>query len=92
MGKPVLAMAGDTVDLDPRVITVNGRPIPDSETFMSDSRGRPLPHYPWGKYILKDGELWLFSPYQPRSFDSRYFGPVWESQVVAVAQPLATWQ
>lgn len=91
LGKPVLAVAGDTVELNPEVIAVNGRRIPQSGTFAHDSRGRPLPHYPWGKYILEDGELWLFSPYQLRSFDSRYFGPVRESQVVAIVRPLATW-
>ncbi|MDQ3308556.1 MAG: conjugative transfer signal peptidase TraF [Gemmatimonadota bacterium] len=92
LAKPVLAMVGDTVELGPNLITVNGRRIPHSESFAQDSRGRPLPHYPWGKYVLQDGDLWLFSPYHPRSFDSRYFGPVQESQVVAIARPLATWR
>lgn len=90
LGKPVVAVAGDTVELTRAAITVNGRPLPNSATYPTDRRGRPLPHHPWGRYILQAGELWLFSHYHPRSFDSRYFGPVHDSEVIGIARPLWT--
>jgi conjugative transfer signal peptidase TraF len=91
LGKIVLATGGDIVALRPGGISVNGRPIATSRTLARDSRRRVLSHYPWGDYVLEPRELWLFSPYRPNSFDSRYFGPVDASQVVSVLQSVWTW-
>jgi type IV secretory pathway protease TraF len=41
-----------------------------------------------GRYIVGSGEIWLVSSYSPRSFDSRYFGPVKVGRVVATVRPV----
>lgn len=91
LGKAVLALGGDLVTLRPEGIRVNGETVPHSATVPRDRRGRPLPHFPWGEHRLDSGEIWLFSPYQPNAYDSRYFGPVRMEQVISVLKPVWTW-
>jgi conjugative transfer signal peptidase TraF len=91
LGKMVLALQGDTVVLRPEGIRVNGVLVPRSATLSRDSRGLPLPHYPWGEYRLAAGQLWLFSPYRRNAYDSRYFGPVEVERVISVLEPMWTW-
>ena len=91
LGKIVLATGGDVVAHREKGIAVNQKPILSSRTLTLDSRQRALPHYPWGEYVLGSREFWLFSPYRPNSYDSRYFGPVSASHVVAVLRPVWTW-
>lgn len=76
VGKLVLALAGDTVVETPGGLFLNGRAVPNSGVVSRDSRGRPIPHFPFGRYVLKPDQVWLFSPFHPMSFDSRYFGPL----------------
>lgn len=76
LGKLVLAVEGDVVELRREGITVNGSAVPRSRTLDRDLRGRPLPQYTPGRYVLRPGEVWLFSPHHPGAFDSRYFGPI----------------
>lgn len=87
--KRVGAMPGDTVALSPGRVTVNGRPLPGSATAARDSRGRFLPHAPWGPRVVAPGAVWLLATDTPRSWDSRYFGPV-PLDRVRVARPLLT--
>ena len=91
LGKAVLALEGDVVTLRPDGIQVNGETVPRSAIVPRDSRGRPLPHHPWGEHRLGSGEIWLFSPYRPNAYDSRYFGPVKVEQVISVLKPVWTW-
>jgi conjugative transfer signal peptidase TraF len=90
LGKIVLAVEGDVVTFEQDRIRVNGEGVANSETASKDSRGRALPHYAWGEHRMGPGELWLFSPYHRKAFDSRYFGPVRVSQAVSVIEPLWT--
>lgn len=88
IGKFVLAEAGDVVTITREEIRVNGVAVPESRTASEDSRGRPLPHYPWGDHRLGPDELWLFSPGHRNGYDSRYFGPVRTSDVISVLRPV----
>src|SRR5439155_23163493 len=91
--RPVLkrlgAVPGDLVDLEPDGISVNGARLPDSAPALSDSRGRPLPHAPWGRTAVAPGEVWLIGMETARSWDSRYFGPV-ALDHVHVVRPVLT--
>jgi conjugative transfer signal peptidase TraF len=89
--KRVVAVAGDVVTSSKRSVEVNGTLIAGSATLSRDSSGRPLAHHPFGLHRLAQGELWVFSP-TTRSWDSRYFGPVRGHQVVAVVEPLLTFE
>ena len=83
--KPVQALPGDTVHISQgNPATVNGIPLPN--TIASES----LPAWPDGAYTVKPGEVWVFSSYSVKSFDSRYFGPVSHALVRGEAYPLLT--
>jgi conjugative transfer signal peptidase TraF len=87
--KRIGAVPGDLVDLELDGLAVNGTRLPDSAPAMSDSRGRPLPHGPWGRTVVAPGEVWLIGIETTRSWDSRYFGPVPLDHVHAV-RPVLT--
>lgn len=85
--KPVAAVEGDTVIVTDDGMSINGKAIPDSKPLSEDSKGRSLPRLRQA-FVLKPGEVWLFSTYDARSYDSRYFGPVPVSQVMGIAAPI----
>ena len=82
------AVGGDVVAVSPAGVVVNDRPIPNTAQLSRDSVGRPLKPISAGAYRVARGELWLLSGHDPRSFDSRYFGPVPQANVQGVALPL----
>jgi conjugative transfer signal peptidase TraF len=81
--KPIRAIPGDTVQISHgNPAMVNGMAL--SNTISSES----LPAWPDGEYIVQPGEVWVFSSYNERSFDSRYFGPVSITLIHGEAIPL----
>jgi conjugative transfer signal peptidase TraF len=88
--KPVVAKPGDIVDVSHAGLAVNARGIPNTAPLQSDTDGRPLQHYPFGRYAVDFGTIWVASSYNARSFDSRYFGPISEAIVRAHLHPLLT--
>jgi len=90
VGKPILAIAGDTVSVTPTGLLLNGVPVPNSQALEVDRKGRPLPRLAVGRYVVGPGELWVLSPYSRLSFDSRYFGAVQAGQVRAGLRRLWT--
>jgi conjugative transfer signal peptidase TraF len=91
LGKRLLAVAGDGVELSPGGIAVGGipAPVPGSRPLARDTAGRPLAAWPSGRRTLGAGQVWLFAPH-PRSFDSRYFGPVAAADCQGVLLPVWT--
>jgi conjugative transfer signal peptidase TraF len=73
--KPVVADSGDIVEFSAGGMAVNGRLLPNSAPLTTDSKGRPLIPWPFGRYTVAPGTVWVASSYSPKSFDSRYFGP-----------------
>jgi conjugative transfer signal peptidase TraF len=88
LGKVLLAGGGDVVDFDADGLRRNGVLVPGSGPLVVDSRGRSLPHARFGRYALRPGEVWLYSPFHPRSFDSRYFGPLLRENLLATLAPV----
>jgi conjugative transfer signal peptidase TraF len=74
--KPVVAKSGDVVELSPRGISVNGALLPNTAPLSTDTKGRHLEAWPSGRYVVAPETVWVASAYHPRSFDSRYFGPL----------------
>ncbi len=74
--KPVVAKAGDVVDLSARGISVNGVLLANTTPLPKDTKGRPLEPWSFGRFRVAPGTVWVASSYHSRSFDSRYFGPV----------------
>ncbi len=83
--KPVRALPGDTVILKQgSPVVVNGTPLPNTIAIGK------LSAWPDGEYTVTPGEVWIFSGYSKRSFDSRYFGPVPQTNIQGQAIPLLT--
>jgi conjugative transfer signal peptidase TraF len=74
--KPVIARSGDVVEVSVRGISVNGALLPNTAPLATDTKGRHLEAWPSGRYVVAPGTIWVASSYHPRSFDSRYFGPL----------------
>ena len=91
VAKVIGAVAGDTVDLEPGWVAVNGVKFPNSRTAARDGAGRPLAHVLSGAHLVSAGEVWLFGFNNPRSWDARYFGPVPLAGVRGVLRPVVTW-
>jgi conjugative transfer signal peptidase TraF len=88
VGKPVFAIDGDTITVGPSGLELDGNPVSRTEPLWRDSEGRQLPRVPNGQYVVRPGEVWLISTYSPRSWDSRYFGPVPVSAIISALSPL----
>ena len=85
--KRVVARGGDRICRTEGVVFVNGKAL--AETLDRDAEGRLLPE--WNEcFTLFPGQFFLLQPH-PYSFDSRYFGPVSECEIIGVAHPLWTW-
>jgi conjugative transfer signal peptidase TraF len=79
--KSIVARSGEIVEFSSRGIYVNGVPVPNTAPKFQDSAARPLPHWPFGRYEVLPGTVWVASSFNSRSFDSRYFGPISEASV-----------
>lgn len=91
IGKLVLAVGGDTVEVREAGLRVNGRDVPRSGRFPRDAEGRLVPRIGAGVHVVHAGDLWLIATVHRRSFDSRYFGPVPIDNVLSVIQPVWVW-
>jgi conjugative transfer signal peptidase TraF len=89
LGKLVLAVAGDRLEVGGGTIALDGRPLPATASLAADAAGRPLPRVPPGARRVGSGQVWLVSPH-PLSLDSRYFGPIAAAQVLGRLVPLLT--
>ncbi len=90
LGKIVLGVAGDTIQYGATGVVLNGRAIPNTRPLARDSRNRPLSHVPFGTYVLRNGQVWLWSPFSTASWDSRYFGVISTAELVSLVMPLWT--
>lgn len=86
----VSAEAGDAVDLSANGICVNGAAVPNTRPLIRDSRGRQLTPWRFGRFTVAPGTVWVASSYHSRSYDSRYFGPIPTTAIVAHVRPLLT--
>ncbi|MGO7171143.1 conjugative transfer signal peptidase TraF [Rhizobium leguminosarum] len=85
--KTVIAVAGQRVEIGVSV-SVDGRVVSSSSLALRDGKGRPLTPFPSG--IVPPGYVFLHSAF-PRSYDSRYFGPVPISGILGLAQEVFTY-
>ena len=79
--KPVVAKAGDLVELSWRGISVNGFLLPNTAPLSKDTKDCPLEPWHFGRFLVAPGTVWVASSYHSRSFDSRYFGPVYTTAI-----------
>jgi len=86
--KPVVAWPGDLVSVSADGISVNGHLLKNSAPIDRDSKGQQLRPFAAGEYRVGPKELWVVSSFSPRSFDSRYFGPIPLKSVHSWLRPL----
>jgi conjugative transfer signal peptidase TraF len=91
MLKEVIAITGDVVRLDAAGVAVNGRLLPRSRRLDTDAAGQPVPGIAHGTMTLASDSFWAGAFAHPRSFDSRYFGPVSSGSIIGAAAPLLCW-
>jgi conjugative transfer signal peptidase TraF len=84
----VVAWPGDIVSVSTNGIRVNGRLLKNSAPIERDSKGQQLRPFAIGEYRVNPKELWVVSSFSPRSFDSRYFGPIPLKSVHSWLRPL----
>lgn len=88
--KPVVAVAGDVVIVSEVGIKVNDVVLTNSAPFLNDTEGRPMTVFPTGQYVVEPGMIWVVAGHDPRSYDSRYFGPVETAAVTGTARAVWT--
>ena len=88
VGKTVVAVSGDTVDVTVRGVLVDGHLVPNSAPLPRDSHGRTLPVLRVAHHPVGPDEVWLVSSYSSRSFDSRYFGEISRKSIISRMRPL----
>ena len=76
VGKRVAALPGDRVEVEEGAILVNGKRFPGVRRLARDSAGRFIPAVAEGTYRVAPGTAWMVSDFNPRSWDSRYYGAV----------------
>lgn len=86
--KTITAVPGDVVERQIKGVVINGSLIP--RTVPIHAALFPVPVQTGYRHQLDQGEYWLMSDYHPDSFDSRYFGPVLESQILKTLKPFFT--
>lgn len=86
--KKVLALPGDEVRVEPEGLYINGRIVENTAILFADSQHRAMP-YEVTTYQIKPGQIFIYSDYNDKSFDSRYFGPV-DSKGAMVLTPIWT--
>ena len=64
--------------------------LPNTAPLSKDTKGRPLEAWPFGRYVVAPGTVWVASSYHPRSFDSRYFGPISTAAIRHRLKPFLT--
>jgi conjugative transfer signal peptidase TraF len=89
--KPVVARAGDTVQVSAQGITVNGHLVLNTVPLKRDIKRRRLTAWPSGTYTVQPGMIWVVSSYSSRSFDSRYFGLIAANSVREWLKPVGIW-
>ncbi|WP_435896241.1 conjugative transfer signal peptidase TraF (plasmid) [Bartonella heixiaziensis] len=80
--KPLVALAGDEINITEKGISVNGHLLKNSQ------RRGGVSSMPNGKYLVEEGYAWFVSSFDPVSFDSRYFGAVSIMNIIGSAKPI----
>jgi len=82
--KQVVGLPGDQICRQGEVIYVNDKPF--ATALIIDNQGRSLPV--WQGCLILSEEQFFALMGMPDSFDGRYFGPLYVSDVVGIATPI----
>jgi len=57
VGKRLSALPGDSVEVVPDYVAVNGQRLEHSATLSRDSRGQSVKHVGWGRYTVPTNQV-----------------------------------
>jgi len=83
--KRVEATEGDAVDFEVRGLRIQGQMHPLRYPHRERLKDRALPI--GTRLMVPPGAVWVMGDH-PRSFDSRYFGPIEDAEIIGVAYAL----
>ncbi len=87
--KPVVAVAGDAIQITREGVTVRGLPVAHTPVFTHDSQRRlHTLRLPEGESVVPPGSVFVLSALHERSWDSRYFGPIPLTSITGVMEPV----
>jgi conjugative transfer signal peptidase TraF len=86
LGKTIAATAGAVVDVRADGVWIDGHRVPESVPLARDRAGRPLARQADGPHRVPPGMVFLLATHHPRSWDSRYYGPIPSTAVLAVVR------
>lgn len=81
--KQIVGMPGDNVRVTSFDTFVNGKRINTGSAMLAEKLGKDSSYF-HREFVLKDGE-YFFMGWNPRSFDSRYWGVVTDRQLIGKA-------
>jgi conjugative transfer signal peptidase TraF len=87
--KKIIAIPGDDVVLTDQYIKVNSIKY-FYKTLYVDNVGRKLDVYPRGNHPKTKG-YWVIGTHTANSWDSRYWGPISQNEILCKLSPLLTW-
>lgn len=90
--KQVVAVGGDEVQVTAQGIWINNHLLPHSKVLTQDEQGRPLASQVFNiRKKLTANQFWLYGTASPKSWDSRYYGPIEYAAVRTVMVPVWIW-
>lgn len=75
VGKSLLALSGDRVEVTSAGLRVNGELLPGTAPRPFDSKGRPLQSRAPRALRVPPDHVWI-GTHHPKSYDSRYYGAI----------------
>jgi conjugative transfer signal peptidase TraF len=84
--KTVLAVSGQQIDIS-MTVAIDGTRLAHSDVRRTDAEGRQLPVFAGG--VVPSGQVFLHSDFAG-SYDSRYFGPIPDTGLLGLAEPVLT--
>jgi len=88
--KRVAAVSGDRIEVRRGIVHVNGRLLKNGNVFKKDGKKRDMKSC--GDLTLSENEVFAMSLYDPKSFDSRYFGPITAKSITGKAKAVFIWE
>jgi len=85
--KTVKGVSGDKIEIKNGNININGAPL--GKVLEKDSRGREMKRLK--NFTLSENEFFAIS-HHPKSWDSRYFGPIHRKSIIGKMKRVWTWK
>ncbi len=80
--KRIVALGGDTIEMNGRTVLVNKKPLPEPYAFYEHERSKDAS---FGPVVIPAGTVFVMGDNRDNSYDSRWWGPVDRRDIVGKA-------